>query len=335
MAKIYLNAGHGGMDAGACDYGRKEKADVLLLTLSVGEILEKEGHEVRYSRIDDRDVCMEDYVHECNKYGADLFVAIHRNAFYRKAKGYETCIYADEGMSKSLADLLNKGMEAIGFVNRGIKLRPDLFVLNSTDMDAVLLEVGFIDSEEDNQRFDLCYDVIVDCIASSIVKTLESNKRLTDDAESKESSTDRESVDCIYQAFTDRWWPPVKNYKGWAGEGDGIPICYLGICVSKGTIRARAYTRVRGWLPPITFGQKYDIHDLENGVIGDGSPIEAIELYYDTPEGNECKRVVYAVSSTERDEFYPVQYDDETSYGQDGYAGIPGIPIDKFRAWIE
>ena len=70
-------------------------------------------------------------------------------------------------------------------------------------------------------------------------------------------------------------------------------------------------------------------------MIGDGSPIEAIELYYDTPEGNECKRVVYAVSSTERDEFYPVQYDDETSYGQDGYAGIPGIPIDKFRAWIE
>ena len=36
MAKIYLVAGHGGSDAGACDYGRKEKDDTLDLTLDVG-----------------------------------------------------------------------------------------------------------------------------------------------------------------------------------------------------------------------------------------------------------------------------------------------------------
>ena len=334
MAKIYLNPGHGGRDAGACDYGRKEKDDVLLLALDVGEILEKEGHEVRYSRTDDSDVYMVDYVPECNTYGADLFVSIHRNAFYRKAKGYETCIYADEGRPKVLADLLNEGMEAIGFVNRGSKLRPDLFVLNSTDMDAVLLEVGFIDSEEDNQRFDFCYDVIVDCIASSILKTLEIDEYLPDDTEMKTDLKDLGSVDCIYQAYTDQWWPPVKNYEDWAGEGDDIPIRYLGICVSRGYIRARAFTKDHGWLPFITFGQSYDINDFEYGVIGDGSPMEAIELCYDTPDGESLKRVVYAVSSVEGDEFYPVQYDDETTGGQDGYAGVKGIPVDKFKAWI-
>ena len=338
MAKIYLNPGHGGIDAGACDHGRKEKDDVLLLTLDVGEILEREGHEVRYSRTDDRDVYMVDYIPECNAYGADLFVSIHRNAFYRKAKGYETCIYANEGKAKVLADLLNKGMESIGFTNRGSKLRPDLFVLNSTDMDAVLLEVGFIDSEEDNQRFDACYDAIVDCIADAILKTVEEDKETQTDYESGDDQTSLKTlghVNCFYQAFTDQWWPPVKDHEDWAGEGDGIPIRYLGICVSKGSIRARAYTKDNGWLPAITFGQSYDISDPEHGVIGDGSPIEAVELCYITPDGYPYKRVVYAASSIEGEAFYPVQYDDETSDGQDGYAGIPGIPIDKFKAWIE
>lgn len=142
-------------------------------------------------------------------------------------------------------------------------------------------------------------------------------------------------VDCIYQAYTDRWWPKVKNREDWAGAGDGEPIRYLGICVSKGSIRGRVYTEKNGWLPYLTFTDKYNINDLENGVLGDGSPIQAIELYYITPDGYTYKRVAYCVSDINHDIFYPVQYDDETGNGQDGYAGVFGVAVDKFQAWIE
>ena len=93
------------------------------------------------------------------------------------------------------------------------------------------------------------------------------------------------NVDCIYQAYTDQWWPPVKNCEDWAGAGDNEAIRYLGICVSKGCIRGRVYTEKNGWLPYITFRSEYDIADTENGVLGDGSPIQAVQLYYITPNG--------------------------------------------------
>ena len=143
------------------------------------------------------------------------------------------------------------------------------------------------------------------------------------------------NVDVIYQAFTDRWWPKVKNREDWAGKGDGYPIRYLAICVSKGSIKGRVYTEKNGWLPYLTFKDKYDINDLENGVLGDGSPIQAIELYYNTPEGYEYKKVAYCVSGINRETFYPVQHDNETGKGYDGYAGVKGVAVDKFQAWIE
>ena len=153
MAKIYLVAGHGGSDPGACGYGRREKDDVLRLTLDVGAALSKLGHSIRYNRTSDVDTDYYGYINECNNFGADICLSIHRNYFNGSASGYESCIYANTGRTKILADALNVGMAAIGFENRGSKIRPDLAVLNSTTMDAVLAEVGFIDSEKDNCIF--------------------------------------------------------------------------------------------------------------------------------------------------------------------------------------
>ena len=50
MAKIYLDAGHGGSDSGACNGSRTEKADVLRMALAVGEKLQAQGVQVLYSR---------------------------------------------------------------------------------------------------------------------------------------------------------------------------------------------------------------------------------------------------------------------------------------------
>ncbi|CUQ24788.1 N-acetylmuramoyl-L-alanine amidase [Dorea longicatena] len=60
----------------------------------------------------------------------------------------------------------------VGFVNLGVKARPNLVVLKRTKMPAVLVEVGFINSKTDNQLFDENFSDIAQAIASGILDTL-------------------------------------------------------------------------------------------------------------------------------------------------------------------
>ena len=142
-------------------------------------------------------------------------------------------------------------------------------------------------------------------------------------------------VDTTYQAFTDRWWPKVRNKEDWAGKGDSFEIRYLALAVSKGTIRARVHTTQGIWLPYLTFGSSYNLNDLKNGVLGNGHPIDAVEIYYYTPDGYLYKKAVYRVSDIDHNTFYSAQYDNEKGNGMDGYAGAFEAAMDKFQFWIE
>ena len=95
------------------------------------------------------------------------------------------------------------------------------------------------------------------------------------------------------------------------------------------------YTRKNGWLPYLTFGNSYDLNDKKNGILGDGSEILAIELYYITPEGYKYKMVHYRVSVRDNSNFYSEQIDTLKANGADGYAGDKKRFVDKFQAWIE
>ena len=70
-----------------------------------------------------------------------------------------------------MAENINEQLEDIGFVNLGVKARPNLVVLKRTKMPAVLVEVGFINSDVDNKLF---YENFEE-IAYGILDTLESN----------------------------------------------------------------------------------------------------------------------------------------------------------------
>lgn len=142
-------------------------------------------------------------------------------------------------------------------------------------------------------------------------------------------------VDITYQAYTTKWWSPVTNKADWAGKGDDVPIKWLAIKVSKGSIRCRVYTRKNGWLPYLTFGNSYNLNDKVNGILGDGSEILAVELYYITPDGYKYKMVHYRVSVQNNKNFYADQVDTLKASGMDGFAGDKKRFIDKFQAWIE
>ena len=64
-----------------------------------------------------------------------------------------------------MAQNINEGLEALSFINLGVKERPGLVVLRRTQMPAVLVEVGFINSDTDNRLFDNNFDDIALAIA--------------------------------------------------------------------------------------------------------------------------------------------------------------------------
>lgn len=149
------------------------------------------------------------------------------------------------------------------------------------------------------------------------------------------SQKDLGQVDAIYQVFANgRWYDPVKNYLDWAGKGDGYPITYIAMRVTKGSVRARVHTTRSGWLPYLTFGNSYNLNDLANGVLGNGEPIDAVEIYYYTPAGYAYKKAVYRVSDLNHNTFYSEQYDNEKNASMDGYAGLFGAAMDKFQMKI-
>lgn len=169
MAKICLDAGHGGKDPGATKYGRKEKDDALKLTLKVGSILKGRGHSIVYTRTTDVYESPNTKAKEGNASGAAFFASFHRNSDDDEdAHGYETLVYANSGKAKVCADTANKKMAAIGFRNRGTKVRTGLAVLNGTTMPAALFENGFISNKSDNALFDAKFSQIAEGLADAI-----------------------------------------------------------------------------------------------------------------------------------------------------------------------
>lgn len=70
-----------------------------------------------------------------------------------------------------VADNVNRELENVGYINLGIEERPRLVVLNSTQMPAVLIEVGFLNSDADNQLFTDEFEETARAIADGIAES--------------------------------------------------------------------------------------------------------------------------------------------------------------------
>lgn len=172
---IVLDAGHGGVDPGVTFRDREEKQDVLKLTLTIGRILDGKGYPVLYTRTDDRYYTPYQKVMMANESNADVFLSIHRNATPngQEADGVMSFVQSDAGLQKEMARRMNQNLEKLGFLNLGVRERPDLILLRRTNIPSIIEEVGFLNSEKDNQIFDEKMDLIAQAIAEGVVDTLQ------------------------------------------------------------------------------------------------------------------------------------------------------------------
>lgn len=174
MPLVVLDPGHGGANPGAVYLGRKEKDDVLKLALAVGERLKREGVDVYYTRTDDRYESPVQKALEGNAVGADYFVSLHRNAspYPNQYAGVETLVYSPYGPAAQLAAQINEELVQVGFADLGVRAQPNLALLRRTWMPAVLAEVGFLNTEGDNQLFDQRFEEVAQAVADGILKTM-------------------------------------------------------------------------------------------------------------------------------------------------------------------
>lgn len=174
MAKVILDAGHGGSDPGAVFEGRQEKDDTLRLALAVGEILERNGVETVFTRTEDVYDTPYEKAQIANREGGDFLISFHRNSSPQanQYSGVETLVYDRSGKKLELAENINRALAQTGYRDLGVKERPGLVILRRSRMPAVLVETGFLNTDADNVLFDSAFEDIAQAIADAVLMTL-------------------------------------------------------------------------------------------------------------------------------------------------------------------
>ena len=156
---ICIDPGHGGYDPGAVSRGAKEKDITLHIGLQLRDLLQRAGFQVVMTRETDvspgglTNVNAE--LHErcriSNASRADAFLSIHVNA--GGGTGGEIYVYGDGGPIAQLARGIITNVSTVcgthgQAVRDGSPKGTGFAVVCNTEADAMLLEIGFIDSDD-------------------------------------------------------------------------------------------------------------------------------------------------------------------------------------------
>ncbi|WP_010293519.1 N-acetylmuramoyl-L-alanine amidase [Clostridium senegalense] len=96
-------------------------------------------------------------INKANNNGAELFYSVHLNKAYTSyngAIGAEIWLHPiAKQETKSRATAILKNLQTLGFINRGIKYSSELAELNSTTMEAMIIECFFCEATKDVELY--------------------------------------------------------------------------------------------------------------------------------------------------------------------------------------
>jgi N-acetylmuramoyl-L-alanine amidase len=178
---VCLDAGHGGPGGkGAISTldGRYESHDTLKLMLAVRDALQSYG-DVTVVVTRDTDVEVDNGVRAqiANDANADVFVSFHRNSNVAGDRGgIEGWIHSSNPSdSREVGERILSAMEKVGVVhNYGVKSgtwdepEANYKIIRLAEMPAVLLEVGYLNFQRDNDLFDRYYEEYAEAAAGAI-----------------------------------------------------------------------------------------------------------------------------------------------------------------------
>ena len=167
---VVIDAGHGGEDSGAVGAtGVLEKNLNLEMAFKVGELLEKEGYLVVYTRNEDKllygkdeDIKgirkISDLKNRCKiaeSYPDSIFVSLHMNSFGDSRYSGLQVYYSEssEGSARLANSVQSKVRELIQPENkRKIKAGDGIYLLENISGDAILIECGFLTNTEECKK---------------------------------------------------------------------------------------------------------------------------------------------------------------------------------------
>ncbi len=161
IKKVTVHAGHnpsGKIACGASDL-LDESTEARYITKKVIKLLRKNGIRAVNCTVNNG-VCQNDVLYKiCNKCNAvtdaDLHISIHFNSGRNDKKGdgrtggTEVLLTGNVADKGDIAKRICNQMAKLGFTNRGVKTRTDLYFLNHTKAPALLVEVCFVDDRDD------------------------------------------------------------------------------------------------------------------------------------------------------------------------------------------
>lgn len=178
---IVIDAGHGGSDSGAVGANSLEKDLTLEMSRQLRKKFEGLGFKVYMTRETDKRVSLQERTIVANKLEATVFVSVHMNSFKRKdVEGLEV-LYSPNGdlNNHGLASYTHKYLiSALQPRDRGLVERPNLYVLRTSDMPSILVELGFLSNLIEEQKLlDPSYrDKAADAIAKGVKEYIDKGK---------------------------------------------------------------------------------------------------------------------------------------------------------------
>lgn len=154
---VMLDPGHGGVDPGTVHGDVFEKDINLDIAARTRDLLLEAGAIVVMTREDDSTVPPADRPVMANEMKPDVFLSIHCNSVLNVFPcGTETYYYNMISYSQELATQVHSSLlKEIMLVDRKVR-RKDYYVLRVTEVPAVLVEVGYLSNEEENEKLRQC-----------------------------------------------------------------------------------------------------------------------------------------------------------------------------------
>lgn len=156
---IVLDAGHGGHDSGAVNNFLCEKDLNLDIALRARDIFRQEGYDVYMTRMDDTDIPLLDRADAANILNAAAFISVHNNSMpddmpepAKKLYRGTTVLYNGTALKtgKELAAIMcDELVDRLRTHKYPLQDRPNLVVLNSTWVPAVIAEVSMMPNSQD------------------------------------------------------------------------------------------------------------------------------------------------------------------------------------------
>lgn len=153
--KIMLDAGHGFDTPGKrSPDGMREYEFNRAVATYAKELLDNyQNVAVYFAHSDQTDIPLQQRTNNANNLRVDIYVSIHANAAgstWSSAGGIETFVYPSRppGAVALATKIQNQLISRTGLRNRGVKTA-DFHVLRETNMDAVLVECGFMSNPDE------------------------------------------------------------------------------------------------------------------------------------------------------------------------------------------